>query len=98
METNIYKNGSYVAGPGAESKSNSMNVNDITIGSELADSKASAGTFYFQYNQWMDGSGNWKYQTTAGKNNSTPPPPHGFWEVYPCSCQGNTGGSWGTYD
>lgn len=96
--TNIYKNGNWIAGPSGESTHNNMNVNDITIGSELSDSGGSAATFYFQYNEWMDGNGNFHYQTTTGANYSTNPPPHGYWEISPCNCSGNTGGSFATYD
>jgi len=56
LNTNIYKGGNYLAGPGGYSSGNNMNVNDITIGSELADSRGSAATFYFQNNEWMDGA------------------------------------------
>jgi hypothetical protein len=95
---NIYKNGTLVAAPNGQSKSNTMNVNNITIGSELSDSNGSAGTIYFQDNQWMDTSGNFHYQTTTGNNYSTNPPPYGYWVTNPCNCQGNTGGSFDTYD
>ena len=98
ISTNIYKNGSWIAGPSGQSQFNDMNVDDIEIGSELADSRASAGVMYFQYNQWMDSSGVWHYQTTQGRNNSTNSPPVGNWSVSPCNCNGNTGGSFYTYD
>ena len=96
--TNIYKNGQYLTGPSTESTNNNMNVYTIIIGSELSDSNGAAGPFYFQYNQWMDGSGNFNYQTTTGVNGSTNSPPNGSWAVNPCKCQGNTGGSYKTYD
>lgn len=98
VNTNIYKGGTWIAGPGGYSASNNMNVNDITIGSELADSRGSAATFYFQYNEWMDGGGTFHYQTNTGVNNSTHAPPNGYWAINPCNCQGNTGGSFRTYD
>lgn len=98
LTTNIYKNGSWIAGPSGQSTNNSMNVNRITIGSELSDSNGSADTFYFQYNQWEGSNGSWNYQTTTGTNDSTNAPPHGLWSTNPCSCSGNTGGSFETYD
>jgi hypothetical protein len=98
ITTNIYQYGSWIAGPSGQSTSNSMNVNEIEIGSELSDSHGSADVFYLQYNQWMDGSGGWHYQTTTGNNNSTNPPPTGQWAVNPCNCNGNTGGEFETYD
>ncbi|MHB8598348.1 MAG: hypothetical protein ACYDER_16215 [Ktedonobacteraceae bacterium] len=98
LTIDIYKNGNYIAGPYGQSKNNSMNVNDITIGSELSDSGGSAAPFYFQYNEWMDGSGIFHYQTNTGVNNSINPPPSGYWWINPCNCQGNTGGSFKTYD
>ncbi len=98
VSTNIYKNGSWWAGPSGQSTSNSMNVNKITIGSELSDSRGYADHFYFQYNQWRGSTGSWNYQTTDGTNDSTHAPPHGDWSVHPCNCTGNTGGSFETYD
>jgi hypothetical protein len=96
--TNIYYDSKWIAGPDGESTNNNMNVDDITIGSELSDSRGSAGDFYFQNNQWMNGSGIMQYQTTTGSNTGTNPPPHGTWVTNPCNCQGNTGGSYQTYD
>jgi hypothetical protein len=98
ISTLIYESGNLIANPGGLSTNNTMNVDRVTIGSELSDSGASAGDFYFQDNQWMNGSGVWKYQTTTGTNDSTNPPPYGYWQTSPCSCSGNTGGSFETYD
>src|SRR5579883_2799082 len=98
VTTNIYYNGNWIAGPTGVSASNNMNVNSITIGSELSDSKGSAGSIYFQYNQWMDGSGVFHYQTNGGTNTGTGAPPQGSWAVTPCNCSGNTGGSFETWD
>lgn len=98
VNTNIYYNSKWTSGPDGESTNNSMNGDDITIGSELSDSKGSADDFYFQDNQWMDGSGNFRFQTTTGSNDGTHPPPHGVWSVNPCNCQNNTGGAYQTYD
>lgn len=99
VNTNVYKNGSWVAGPGGTSSSiMAWNASQITIGSELADSGGSADTIYLQDNQWMSGSGNWIYQTTNGTNDSNGPPPNGTWYTNPCNCQGNTGGSFKTWD
>lgn len=98
ISSNIYQSSSWIAGPSGQSTSNTMNISQITIGSELADSNGSADTFYFQYNQWEGSNGSWNYQTTTGNNDSTNAPPHGLWATNPCSCGGNTGGSFETYD
>jgi hypothetical protein len=98
LTTNIYKNGSWWAGPSGQSTNNTMNANRITIGSELSDSRGSAATFLFQYNQWLSGGGSWTYQTTDGSNDSTNAPPNGYWSTHPCNCNGNTGGAFATYD
>lgn len=100
VSTNIYKNGSWVAGPtGKSSSTESWNASTIIIGSELSDSRGSAGNIFLQYNQWMNSSGSWIYQTTTGSTQyTTGAPPNGTWDVDPCNCNGNTGGSFGTYD
>ena len=99
VSTNIYKNGSWIAGPTGQSTKNSMNANDIMIGSELSDSGGSADVFFFQYNEWMNGGGGWDYQTTTGSSGySTDAPPSGLWAINPCNCSGNTGGTFETYD
>src|SRR5579883_1579970 len=96
VSTLIYKYGTLVSQPGGQSTNNQMNVDDIQIGSELSDSNGSAGPFYFQDNEWLNGSGVFQYQTGTGKNTSTNPPPNGFWYQSPCNCGGNTGGQWET--
>jgi hypothetical protein len=99
VNATIYYNSQFKAAPSGESRGNNMNVDDITIGSESSDTRGSAADFFIQDNQWMNGSGGLEYQTTTGtKGFSTNPPPHGFWAVNPCNCQGNTGGSFQTYD
>jgi hypothetical protein len=98
IDTNIYKNSTWIAGPSGQSTNNTMNVNKITIGSELADSRASATTLYYEYNQWLGSNGVWNYQTTDGSNDSTGTPSTGAWYIHPCSCSGNTGGEFYTYD
>ena len=95
----IYQNGNLIATPSGQSTSNSMNVDDIRIGSELSDSKGYADIFELEHNQFRDtGTGIYKYQTTTGTNTSTNPPPTGYWATSPCNCQGNTGGAYATYD
>lgn len=98
IETSLYANGAFIGNEDGVSTNNIMNGHDIRIGSELSDSGGSAGAFYFQDNQWMDGGGNWVYQTTAGSNSSTGAPPNGYWSTSPCNCSGNTGGAFITYD
>ncbi len=99
VTTNIYKNGSWIAGPSGQSKMNSMSASRITIGSELSDSGGSADSIYLQLNQWeSSNNGSWNYQTTQGTNDSTDEPPDGTWVTNPCSCTGNTGGSFETWD
>jgi hypothetical protein len=71
----IYKNGSLVATPGGQSTSNTMNVDDIAIGSELSSSGGAAALTEISHNQWLNGSGQFQYQTTTGTNPSTNPPP-----------------------
>ena len=94
----VYLNGSLIATPGGTSQYNSMNVNDITVGSEVSDTKAYSDIFELDYNQWLNGNGAFQFQTTPGKDTSTYAPPTGFWATTPCSCSGNTGGSFATYD
>ncbi|MBA2288060.1 MAG: hypothetical protein H0W02_21505 [Ktedonobacteraceae bacterium] len=98
----VFKNGNYFTTKSAQSvfgTGNSMNANIIRVGSELsAVNGASASRNYFNYNEWLQGNGSFTYQTQTAVNTSTNPPPNGAWNVYPCNCSGNTGGSWETWD
>lgn len=89
---------SLVASTTGTSTHNTMAPAYITIGSELSNSGATAGDFYFAYNEWESVSGQWPYQTNPGINGSTNPPPNGYWSTVPCNCSGNIGGVYLTYD
>lgn len=98
VNATLYQNSTYIQSITAQSKNNSMNVDTVSIGSELTDSNGAASTFYFLYNGHYDSGGHFVYETTTGSNTSTNPPPNGQWVVNPCNCSGNTGGQYSTYD
>jgi len=82
----------------ATSTNNTMAVNDINIGQELAGSSGStAPTAYFTNNIWIDRSGNshYQYQDGNGIQQQGGPPPHLVVAVPPRLSP--TGGSMYTY-
>lgn len=96
VNVEVYQNNNPYAGFTAFSTSNTMNTNDITVGSELSatSGNASAGTTDFAFNQWLDGNGNWRYQTaTPTTSLINAPPPNGSW----CWCS-EPGGIFDTWD
>lgn len=98
VSTSVFDNGSDVSDGFGQSTNNSMSPSYMIIGSELSNSGATAGNNYFDYSEWESGSGSWNYQKNAGDNGSTNSPPDGYWVTKPCSCTGNTGGTYVTYD
>jgi hypothetical protein len=96
VDIQVWYGGFNLAEVRGTSTDNVMNVNAVTIGSELFGTDATAGDFYLEDNQWRDTSGVWHYRTGDGTNNSTGSPPYGHWSVTPSTS--STGGKFVTYD
>ncbi|HVU70210.1 MAG TPA: hypothetical protein VHD63_23980 [Ktedonobacteraceae bacterium] len=95
VDVQSYYNSTLISDDTGLSTNNNMTPRDIIIGSELdaIPGYAWAGENDFQYNQWLDTSGNWHEQTALPYDDGTDGPPDGWWTQNPNS---TNGGIWST--